>query len=93
MPLIRYIEGMSKGNRRATVGPATRYVSGELRAQRARLEWTIDDVVEKTGIPRATAQRAFGGESAIPTEVLVALSIGMGMDIGQLMKDAAEATE
>lgn len=84
---------MTKGNRRATVGPATKYISGELRAQRARLEWTIDDIVEKTGTPRATAQRALSGESAIPAEVLVALAVGMGMDIGQLMKEAAEAAE
>lgn len=84
---------MAKANRRATVGPATQYISGELRAQRARLEWTIDDLVKNTGVPRATAQRAMSGESAIPTEVLVALAVGMGMDIGQLMKDAAAKTK
>ena len=81
---------MAKANRRAVVGPATKYLAGELRAQRARLEWTMDQLVEHTGVARGTAQRALSGESAIPAEILVALAVGMRMDIGELMTEASK---
>lgn len=79
-----------KGNRRATVGPATEYIAGELRAQRGRLGWTMEDVADNTGVSKSTAARAMTGETSIPTEILVLLANGMDMDIGKLTTEASK---
>lgn len=79
-------------NRRKAVGPATEYIAGELRAQRARLGWTFDDVEKNTGVPRSTAERASRGDSAIPVEVLVQLCIGMGLDAGEVLNGSVKAS-
>lgn len=71
------------------VGPATEYIAGELRAQQARNGWTLDDIAARTGVDRSTVQRALKGASAIAAEVLVALCVGMGVDLSSLMREAS----
>ena len=75
--------------RTALTGPATEYIAGELRAQQARRGWTLDDVVERTGVKRSTVDRAFRGQSAIAVEVLISLCAGMGLDLVELVREAS----
>lgn len=72
------------------VGPATEYIAGELRAQQARNGWTFDDIEARTGVDRSTAARALKGTSAIAAEVLVALCLGMDVDLGPLVSEASK---
>ena len=53
------------------MGPATAYIAGELRAQKARHNWTFDDVAERSGVARSTVERTLKGEHAIAVEVLI----------------------
>lgn len=76
------------GRKPRPVGPATLYVAQELRAQRARLEWSLDTLAEKSGVPRSTAHRALAGERAVDVEAVVAMSIAMGLDAGRLLSEA-----
>ena len=78
------------GQKKAT-GPVTAFVAGELRAQKARRGWTLDDLEERTGIPRTTIDRILKGQSAIPVEILIPLCIGMDLDAGELLNQARTA--
>ena len=71
-------------------GSATRYIAGELRAQRARMGWTLDQIVELTGQTRSTVNRALVGKSAIAVEALIALCAGMQIDVVKLISEAAK---
>lgn len=70
------------------VGPTTEYIAGELRAQQARRSWTLDDIVERTGVARSSVDRALKGKSALSVEVLIPLAAGMEVDLGALLKAA-----
>lgn len=74
------------------VGSATAYIAGELRAQRARLGWTFDDLGRQSGIPRTSAANALSGKRSIDAETLIALCASMGIDPAVLMSEAAEHT-
>lgn len=76
------------GRQPGKVGPATTYVAGELRAQKARLEWSLDTIAERSGIPRSTVDSALKGQTAIASEVLFALCDALGLDAGALARDA-----
>jgi transcriptional regulator with XRE-family HTH domain len=71
------------------VGPATSYIAGELRAQRARLGWTFDDLARQSGIPRASAANALSGKRSIDAETLIDLCSSMGIDPRGLISEAA----
>lgn len=71
------------------VGPATEYIAGELRAQRARMDWTLDEIADLTGVGRSTVDRALKGRSAIAVEVLIPLCMGMGIDPAALLTTAS----
>lgn len=51
--LFRYAWGMT---RTPLAGPATAYIAGELRAQRARKGWTLDDLEALTGAASSMRQ-------------------------------------
>ena len=72
------------------MGPATAYIAGELRAQKARHNWTFDDVAERSGVARSTVERTLKGEHAIAVEVLIQLCAGMGLDVVSLVNEAAD---
>ena len=74
------------------MGPATQYVAGELRAQRARLGWTFDVLTSQSGVPRSTAAHALSGRREIDAETLIALCSCMGIDSGALISEAAALT-
>lgn len=78
--------------RETLTGPATEYVAAELRAQRARQEWTFDQIADMTGVKRATVMRALKGKSAIAIETLVPLAKGMGVDVVELISKAVRAS-
>lgn len=84
---------MNKPGSRKAIGPATSYIAGELRAQRARLGWSFAELEERSGVPTSTADRALRGKSGIPVEILIQLCVGMGMDVGELLRDASELSE
>lgn len=77
--------------RNALVGPATEFIAGELRAQRSRMQWTLDDIAERSGVPRSTVDRAMRGNSAIAVEVLIPLCAAMGLDALDLVSRAQAA--
>lgn len=78
------------GTRPRPVGPATIYVAQELRAQRARLEWSLDTLAEKSGVARMTAYRALTGERALDIETLIKLCNAMGLNVSALLNEAHE---
>jgi len=71
-------------------GPATQWIAGELRAQRSRRQWTLDDIAERSGVARSTVDRALKGEGTLAIETLIALCDGMGLDAGKLVNGAVE---
>ena len=71
-------------------GAATRYIAGELRAQKARMGWSLDDIAERAGVSRQTVNRALKGESAIAVEALIMLCAAMGLDVVKLVREAAD---
>lgn len=73
------------------MGPATEYIAGELRAQRSRQQWTLDDIVKRSGLARSTVDRALSGKSAIAVEVLIPLCRGMDLDPVKLLTEAQRA--
>lgn len=70
-------------------GPATAFIAAELRAQRARLGLTVDDVAARSGIPRASAARAMQGAHALPVDTLIAVARALELDPGELLTAAS----
>ena len=66
--------------RNARAGPVTAYFAGELRAQKMREHWSIDQIANRAGLARSTVDRALKGSSAISVEVLVPLCEAMGLN-------------
>ena len=85
--LFRHAWGMT---RTPLTGPATAYIAGELRAQRARKGWALDDLQALTGVARSTINRALSGDGSISVEVLIQLCAGMGLDVVSLVNEAAD---
>ena len=71
--------------RDALTGPVTSFIAGELRAQKGRLGWTLDEIEAQSGVPRTTADRALKGKTALAVEVLLPLCQAMGLDAAALM--------
>lgn len=69
-------------------GPATAFVAGELRAQKARLCWTLDEIAARALVGRSTVDRALKGEAGLTVEALVQIAAAMGMDASALMREA-----
>lgn len=88
MSPLRYVWGMV---RKSLAGAATAYVAGELRAQKARLRWSLDDIAERSGLGRSTVDRALKGSGDISVEALVALCAAMGLDVGAVLRGAVDA--
>ena len=77
--------------RKALSGPVTAYVAGELRAQKARLRWSLDEIAARSGLGRSTVDRALKGSGDIAVEALVALCDAMGMDVGEVLRGAVDS--
>ena len=80
------LNGMGRGQ---LTGPATAYVAGELRAERARQGLTIDELAERSGVAKTTVNRALKGDTALAVEVLIPLCAALRIDLGQLLNEAA----
>ena len=52
---------MGRG-RTVLTGKATRFIAGEMTAQKVRNGWSLDDIEARTGVPRSTVDRALDGE-------------------------------
>lgn len=70
-------------------GPATDYIAGELRAQKSRMKWTLDELVEMSGLARSTIDRAMKGEGGLSVETLIPLAQAMRLDVIALTREAA----
>ena len=75
--------------REQLIGPATAYIAGELRAERARQGLTFDQVAERAGVARPTVYRALKGESALAVEVLIPICAALRLDVGRLLDEAS----
>lgn len=75
--------------RNALTGPATDYIAGELRDQKSRMKWTLDELVEMSGLARSTIDRALKGEGALSIETLIPLAQAMRLDVITLTREAA----
>lgn len=73
----------------ALVGPATSYIAGELRAQKARLGWSLDKIAIQSGVPRSTVDRAMKGKTALAVEALIPICSSLGLDVVSLVTEAA----
>jgi transcriptional regulator with XRE-family HTH domain len=76
------------GRKPGPVGPATTYIAAELRAQKGRLNWSLDKIAAKSGVPRSTVNTAVKGNQAIPVEVLIAVATALGLNPGRLLDEA-----
>lgn len=74
--------------RKSLSGPVTIYVAGELRAQKARLRYSLDDIAAASGLGRSTVDRALKGTGDISVEALCALCSAMGLDVGSVLRGA-----
>ena len=75
---------------RGLTGEATKYIAGELRAQKARMGWSLDDIEVRAKVPRSTVDRALKGEGTLAIETLILLCQGMGLDLVALVTEAAK---
>lgn len=78
---------------RAATGPITTYVAAELRAQRARLEMTYDELAARAGLSKPAVMGALKGRQAIAMEVFVALCRALDVDGARLVAEAVKAEE
>ena len=79
--------------RNSLVSPVTAHIAGELRAQKARHNWTFDDLTERTGLSRSTIDRTLKGNTAISIEVLIPLAQGMEIDLAKLLDQITTSSE
>lgn len=75
---------------RGLTGEGTRYIAGELRAQKSRKEWSLDEIEARTGVPRSTIDRALKGDGTLAVETLISLAAGMDLDLAALVREAAK---
>lgn len=66
-------------------------VAAELRAERARKELSLDQLVAASGIAKSTVQRYLGGKRDIPIPSLVELCRALDVD-PRLIFERAEIT-
>ena len=78
---------------RAATGPITTYAAAELRAQRARLEMTYDELAARAGLSKPAVMGALKGRQAIAMEVFVALCRALDVDGARLVAEAVKAEE
>ena len=74
--------------REQLIGPATTYIAGELRAARGRLQLTMEQLAEASGVAKTTVNRAFKGETAIAIEPLLKLCAALKIDMAELLDEA-----
>lgn len=77
--------------RNTLAGPVTAYIAGELRAQKSRHQWSIDQIANRSGLARSTVDRALKGTTALSIEVLLPLCDAMELDALQLLRGAGGA--
>lgn len=58
------------------------YIAGELRAQKSRMKWTLDELVEMSGLARSTIDLAMKGEGGLSVETLIPLTQAMRLESG-----------
>lgn len=78
---------------RAATGPITTYAAAELRAQRARLEMTYDELATRAGLSKPAVMGALKGRQAIAMENYFALCRALEIDGVQLFAEAVQAEE
>lgn len=78
---------------RAATGPITTYAAAELRAQRARLEMTYDELAARAGLSKPAVMGALKGRQAIAMENYFALCRALGVDGVRLFAEAVRAEE
>ena len=78
-------------SRRVMGGPATAFIAGELRAQKARQRLLLDEVAARAKLGRSTVDRALSGDNSLPVETLLALCDALEMDAGLLLVAAQHA--
>ena len=78
---------------RAATGPITTYAAAELRAQRARLEMTYDELAARAGLSKPAVMGALKGRQAIAMENYFALCRALEMDGVRLFAEAVRAEE
>ena len=78
---------------RAATGPITTYAAAELRAQRARLEMTYDELAPRAGLSKPAVMGALKGRQAIAMENYFALCRALEIDGVRLFAEAVRAEE
>lgn len=78
---------------RAATGPITTYAAAELRAQRARLEMTYDELAARAGLSKPAVMGALKGRQAIAMENYFALCRALEIDGVRLFAEAVRAEE
>ena len=78
---------------RAATGPITTYAAAELRAQRARLEMTYDELAARAGLSKPAVMGALKGRQAIAMENYFALCRALEIDGVKLFAEAVKAEE
>ena len=78
---------------RAATGPITTYAAAELRAQRARLEMTYDELAARAGLSKPAVMGALKGRQAIAMENYFALCRALEIDGVKLFAEAVQAEE
>jgi transcriptional regulator with XRE-family HTH domain len=72
-----------------SIGPITRAVAAELRAERARADVTIAVLSDSCGVPRSTLSRMLKGEAAMDVAALYAVTASLGVALHDVMARAA----
>lgn len=68
-------------------------VAGELRAQRARVKITFDQLTERTGMAKTTVLNYLNGRRDIPIPAFIALCEALSVSPGDIFDAAEKAVE
>lgn len=65
-------------------------LSAQLRAEKAAAQLSLDELAEKSGVPRPTLQRYIAGERDIPSSRLDHIAHALGLTTSDLVARAEE---
>lgn len=66
-------------------------VGAELRAARARRDWSRDELSTRSGVPTATLRRYEEGVRSVPVDTLVRLIAALDMDVADIERAIQKA--
>jgi transcriptional regulator with XRE-family HTH domain len=79
------------GRSKREIGPLTTSVAAELRAERARLGMTLEQLAERAEVPYSTLGKILQAQTSIDVNQLHAVSTALGLSMREVVERAEAA--